>query len=537
MADVLLPTWLKCAKVGFRYLDSTGVSRPEFSGIIRTGSRGGDRLAAALEFTPTATSAAESAQERRALLAFLVRLQGRQNRAYLTNPARRLAGSFPTGELLSNNTFASGTTGWAVGGAQYALSVHDHVARFTRTAVSASQDILVPSGAATVVQYAPYAARVMEINGRGTFASIGVQLGTTSGGQEIAQSVASGGGLKTVVGVAPGTSLWFGLVDAVASGLIAGDYYESPYVSLSRCALVDNGPNLLLQSQDLFTTWTQTELSAPTANNTDVAPDGTTSAETIAENTANAEHFLAQSVTVASATEDFTFSCFFKQSSRTWAYLRLVESTGGTTVFAFINLSTGAIGTTGAGANWANLRTAVVSYGNNWHRLILTARKTSAATTLTGRLGISSGDNVFSYTGASLAIAAWGASLAQSGVPVRYVATTTTAIASGTAQTGRAMYVKGLPASTNGLLLPGDEFEVITSYGSELKIVTAPLNSDASELGYLQFNQPLRGTPADNAAVIVHEPMGRFVFTGDLVGWDHEPGIVTRASAEFEEAA
>jgi hypothetical protein len=89
-----------------------------------------------------------------------------------------------------------------------------------------------------------------------------------------------------------------------------------------------------------------------------------------------------------------------------------------------------------------------------------------------------------------------------------------------------------LPVSTNGLLMPDDEIQV----GNELKLVTAPLNSDAAGLGYLQFEPPLRGAPADNAPVILHEPMGRFLFTGELVGWDHEPGIITRASAEFEEA-
>jgi hypothetical protein len=114
---------------------------------------------------------------------------------------------------------------------------------------------------------------------------------------------------------------------------------------------------------------------------------------------------------------------------------------------------------------------------------------------------------------------------------------TTTTATSGTAQTGNGLHIKGLPASTNGLLLPNDEFEIITALGSELKITQAALNSDAAGLGYLQFGPPIRGVLADNAPVIVHEPMGYFMFAGDAVGWDHDPAIITTASAEFEEAS
>ncbi len=66
--------------------------------------------------------------------------------------------------------------------------------------------------------------------------------------------------------------------------------------------------------------------------------------------------------------------------------------------------------------------------------------------------------------------------------------------------------------------------------------MTARLNSDAAGLGYLQFEPPIRTSPADNAPVIIHAPMGRFLFTGDAVGWDNDPGFWSSATAEFEEA-
>jgi hypothetical protein len=70
-----------------------------------------------------------------------------------------------------------------------------------------------------------------------------------------------------------------------------------------------------------------------------------------------------------------------------------------------------------------------------------------------------------------------------------------------------------------------------------MKIVTAALDLDSAGRGYLQFEPPLMGIPANNAPIVVHEPMSRFIFAGDMVGWDDSPGIITTASAEFEEAA
>src|SRR5688572_27823257 len=109
MTDVMMPAWLRLARTGFRYVDSTGVSVGEYTGVKKTAAKGGDRLAASLEFTPTTTRDSTSAMERAALIAFLASLRGRQNRAYLFDPSYRRRGSFPASELLANNTFANGT--------------------------------------------------------------------------------------------------------------------------------------------------------------------------------------------------------------------------------------------------------------------------------------------------------------------------------------------------------------------------------------------------------------------------------------------
>ena len=81
MTDYILPPWLKCAKVGWRPRDSSGVSRPEFGGPIRTAGLAGDRLGATLEFTPQGTSSIDSEMERATMIALRTELVGPQNRA------------------------------------------------------------------------------------------------------------------------------------------------------------------------------------------------------------------------------------------------------------------------------------------------------------------------------------------------------------------------------------------------------------------------------------------------------------------------
>lgn len=103
-------------------------------------------------------------------------------------------------------------------------------------------------------------------------------------------------------------------------------------------------------------------------------------------------------------------------------------------------------------------------------------------------------------------------------------------------QTGSGLTVYGLPASTNDLLVAGDQIEVITSLGSELKIVTTALNSSGSGGGHIRFEPPLRGSVSANALVIVNKPHGRWVLTGQPPEWMNEPGKFTSATLEFEEA-
>lgn len=497
MSEVLLPTWIIPEQETHEWLDEgSAVFGAAFApGIAQRQSFGGLRLKMSRRHTVRG-------EEKAQLLSILQATRGRFN-TLRTKVHFALRGAGLGSELLSNNTFADGTTGWSAD-SDYTLSVADRTLRATRNAMTAAHYALFPTAATTVVQYAPYVARFMVTAGRGAYASFSIDDGSSP-----SQSGAtlSGFGLKTQAFVSQDTSMNPGINDLLASGLIAGDYIEIPYASFSRCALVDNGANALLRSDEFDNaSWTKTRSSVSGNTGSTVAPDGTSTADAIIEDTSTNTHFVSQGVTVSASALDYAFTVALKAGSRTWAQISMVESTAGNEASAYINLSTGALGTVGSGGNWTNARAFVTDLGGGWSGVSLVARKTSAGTTVTPRIYLATGNTVSSYTGTSSELYAWRATLAQSSVPARLVQTTSAA-STGTSQTGSALYLKGLPASSNGLLLPGDYFEI----NGEIKQATAALNSDAAGLGYLQFEPALVRSPADNDPVIVTDPMGKFL--------------------------
>lgn len=106
------------------------------------------------------------------------------------------------------------------------------------------------------------------------------------------------------------------------------------------------------------------------------------------------------------------------------------------------------------------------------------------------------------------------------------------ALVNGASQTGTVLRIQALPASVNGLLLPGDRVQI----GTQLNTVAAPLNSDGSGLGYLQCHLPWRVSPANGAAVIIDKPMARCALTNITDGWDESPGGFADFEFQIEES-
>lgn len=525
MTDYFFPPWARVTSQKVDIVSNTASARSIFTGAVQTIGRSGDRWRWAI--SAANASDREASNTRRALMALRAQLRGQANRVWFADPSYVQRGSFPSQELFTNSNFSSGLTGWSDTNA--ALSVADRTLRATAESAAAFQIYQ----SVVLTQYAPHVIRSFIADGFGTS---GLNLGRFIGaGNNGASDYGTSRGLGSLCRVTDNASAenQFPFVMSSSAGFTAGSYVSLPWCSVSRCFQIDNGPNLLTYSDQFENAaWSKSDTTV-TGNNA-IDPEGGGTGDDIEETATTAAHFLSQSVVVSSSAADFSFSVAIKANGRNWGYLRMSEGSGSSQIYQTFDLANGVVGSTSsAGANWSNLRAFIRNLGNGWYYCSIVGRKTNAATTLYAWVGPSNGDSVDTYLGtAGYGIRAWHATLAQSSVPTRLVQTTSTALPIGTEQTGNALYVKGLPASTDGLLLPGDRVQL----GTQLNMVTASLDSDAGGRGYLQCANPWRAAHSDNEPIIVNMPMARCILTENTGGWSDNPGGFSDFEFILEEA-
>ncbi len=87
----------------------------------------------------------------------------------------------------------------------------------------------------------------------------------------------------------------------------------------------------------------------------------------------------------------------------------------------------------------------------------------------------------------------------------------------GAAQTGISLNTKAWTVSQTGLLVPGDFFQI----GTELKMVTASVDSDGAGLATISFTPSLRASPSDSAALTLNDPVCIMMLeTDDAANWE-----------------
>ena len=528
MAELFWPADIVPSSVEWRIIDSTAVFNSGLSGVTRTVSRPGSRLACTLNFSSL------SGQDRGRVQGILAGLRGRSNRIWLYDNSYTQRGSFPATELVENNTFGS-ATGWTAG-AYHSLVLNDRVMRVARSVVGTAAAALYETAGNTPTTYAGYASRAFLREGRGTFTSTGPRIGTSAGGS-YAGTDTTGYGLKTTQSSSgTSSSLFFSLYDSQTSGTVAGDYFDVLYTSLSRCAVVDNGLNALTYSDQIDNAaWTKNNCSSAGANiNAFTAPDGTLTGERLVESSdgSNQYHYITQTATKPASSQWWTIYGAFRAGDGGTIRDRVILKLGDVSNFTecSFDLTAGTAGTASNTGSATSGKSYIQSLGGGWYYCAVITLLPAATTNVNCQAFLVSSTSVL-YTGNGAGnIGVWRMGAAASQYPVR-LTQTTTAATTGTSQTGVALHLKALPASTNGLLLPGDWVEC----SGQLNMVTAPLNSDAAGLGYLQLQRPFTTAPADNAPVIVNRPMGRFLLAEDDVSWSSRPGVLSDFSISFVE--
>jgi hypothetical protein len=149
--------------------------------------------------------------------------------------------------------------------------------------------------------------------------------------------------------------------------------------------------NLLTYSSELDNVaWTKYN-SSISANAT-TSPDGTTNADKIVEDTANASHGAFNSASISNGIA-YTWSAFFKAGERT--LVRVLAQTGTTPDVTF-NLTNGTIVSVAAGVT-----ASIEDYGSGWYRCILTATSSSTTAYFNWNMLNASGDVTYTGDGTS----------------------------------------------------------------------------------------------------------------------------------------
>ncbi|WP_460640114.1 hypothetical protein [Larkinella harenae] len=98
----------------------------------------------------------------------------------------------------------------------------------------------------------------------------------------------------------------------------------------------------------------------------------------------------------------------------------------------------------------------------------------------------------------------------------------------GNYQQGRVLNVKNLTPNVSGILKKGDYLQVGAGFTARLHMVLEDADTDSAGRTSLIIAPELRYAPADNSAVIFHNPVGLFMKTDNSFSWAVDTGKVYR---------
>lgn len=167
---------------------------------------------------------------------------------------------------------------------------------------------------------------------------------------------------------------------------------------------VTDNRNLFGYTEQLNNTSFWGPQGATVTANTTTAPNGTLTADSLIENTANTDHYIGIQSGLTLTAVPYTMSVYLKKAGRDWCNIGLFN--GVDSKSAWFNLNTGTIGTINSGIT-ANIE----SVGNGWYRCSITRTMAANSNNYIG-IGASLTDGSIAYLGnGSTSIYVWGAQL------------------------------------------------------------------------------------------------------------------------------
>jgi hypothetical protein len=195
----------------------------------------------------------------------------------------------------------------------------------------------------------------------------------------------------------------------------------------NSAGVIERTPWNLVTWSEMFSDVAWTKSNATISINTTNAPNGTLTADTLVENTANASHYIFQQNTKAAASITYTLSVYFKSASGSRNIVLAITngtSSGRGVVFS----STGSILasnlTIGTGAGFTYVSAQATLVDNGWYRANLVVT-TDSATRVDSVYYLTDSTNVNAYLGnGTSGYFIWGAQLVEGTDAKPYFATT-----------------------------------------------------------------------------------------------------------------
>lgn len=224
------------------------------------------------------------------------------------------------------------------------------------------------------------------------------------------------GSMPSTVAFARASAGWCynagGTLTSAPSGTPRFDYNPAT-LTLNGLLLEEQRQNIQLQSQFNGTGWS-TSGGGYSANSV-VAPDGTTTAARLTEDTSTGGHFITPSASVSiTSGATYAVSAYIKAGTRQYVALNFSKSTNNyaTVVFDVVN---GLVGESAVGSGSGTVYSkSIQNVGNGWFRCSMVCSVVEpaiygaivGATILTGNAYTSGGQP--SYTGTSATFYVWG---------------------------------------------------------------------------------------------------------------------------------
>ena len=220
---------------------------------------------------------------------------------------------------------------------------------------------------------------------------------------------------------------------------------------VAQTALVswDKGTNYLLNSEQITGSGWNSNAVTRTANST-TAPNGTTTADTLADNATDGTHVIFQ--LAATISGSFVGEAYLKDNGRRYAGVSITTGASSATRYAaFVDLQTGTITQTNTLGSPTGTSSSIASVGNGWHRVRVVMTATTSndnyiviTTSNTGTPSVFQSPTLDPrYAGDGSSIYVWGASIRPVTAGDAYIKT------NATAQTSAVLVPEGLTAGAS----------------------------------------------------------------------------------------